>query len=220
MNIYSDIFFWLGGVLTETIPELTRAALFPEAGGYEAVKMQQQIRDLIEDLSLGKITSMQYCEQAIARCESSMTVSGLNRLIIDTASLQQSVADMVVEIPEASERWLIVDFPVDWFSELANRLKIYSLFPENRAIFTAELKIKRMVPDIFYHLPPKAGRAMDDCIVIDPVSARAVEAMKHGLATIIYVYPERLKHELAMQGIWQTDAEVLHPTSSERVKIE
>jgi len=220
MNIYSDIFFWLGGVLTDTIPELTRAALFPEAGGHEAVKMQQQIRDLIEDLSLGKITSKEYCEQAIARCESSMTVSSLNRLIIDTASLQQSVADMVVEILEASERWLIVDFPVDWFSELANRLKIYSLFPENRAIFTAELKIKRMVPDIFYHLSPKAGRAMDDCIVIDPVSARAVEAMKHGLATIIYVYPERLKHELAMQGLWQTDAEVLHPTSSERVKIE
>lgn len=220
MNIYSDIFFWLGGVLTETIPELTRAALFPEAGGYVAVKMQQQIRDLIEDLSLGKITSMEYCEQAIARCESSMTVSGLNRLIIDTASLQQPVVDMVVEIPDAYERWLIVDFPVDWFSELAKRLKIFSIFLENRVIFTEALKIQRMVPEVFYHLPSRAGRSQDDCIVIDPVSARAVEAMKHGLATIIYVYPERLKHELAMQGIWQTDAEVLHPTSSERVKIE
>ena len=219
MKIYSDIFFWQGGVLTELLPELNKAALFPEADGHEAVKKQQQIRDLIEDLSLGKTTSREYCERAIAQCESSITASNLNRLIIDTASLIQPVADMVVEIPEAYERWLIVDFPIDWFSELANCLKIDSLFPHNRTIFTAELKIQRMVPEVFYHLPSIAGRAMDDCIVIDPVSARAVEAMKHGLAAIIFVYPERLKHELAMQEIWQTDADVLHPTSSERVNF-
>jgi hypothetical protein len=219
MKIYSDIFFWLGGVLTETIPELTRSALFPEADGHEAVRMQQKIRDLIMNLSLGKITSREFCERAIARCESSIPVSNLDRLIVDTASLKQPVADMVVEIPEAYERWLIVDFPIDWFRELANRLKIDSLFPFNRTIFTVELEIQRMVPEVFYHLPSRAGRAMDDCIVIDPVSARAVEAMKHGLAAIIFVYPERLKHELAMQGIWQTDANVLHPTSSERVNF-
>jgi hypothetical protein len=74
-----------------------------------------------------------------------------------------------------------------------------------------------MTPDIFYHLPQKAGRRMDDCIVIDANSARAVQSMKVGLASIIYVYPQRLKLELALQEIWRTDADVMHPTSSERV---
>jgi hypothetical protein len=219
MNCYSDIFFWLSGVLTESLPELNKAALFPEAGGHEAVRKQQLIRDLIEDLSLGKISSQEYCEQAIARCAAGMTSSNLEQLMLDLATLRQPVAEIVERIPEAHTRWLIVDFPVNWFKELADRLKIYSLFPENQIVFTAMFQMQRMVPDIFYFLPSKAGRAMKDCIVIDPISARAVEAMKHGLATIIYVYPERLKHEFAMQGIWQTDTEVIHPSSSERVNI-
>ena len=219
MNYYSDIFFWLGGVLTESLPELNKAALFPEAGGHEAVRKQQLIRDLIEDLSLGKISPQEYSKQAIARCGAGMKSSNLEQLVLDLATLRQPVADIVERIPEAYERWLIIDYPVNWFKELADRLKLYSLFPENRTIFTAKFKIQRMVPEVFYFLPSNAGRAMKDCIVIDPISARAVEAMKHGLATIIYVYPERLKHEFAMQGIWQTDTEVIHPSSSERVSI-
>lgn len=219
MNFYSDIFFWLGGVLTESLPDLSRSALFPEAVGHEAVSKQQQIRGLIEDLTLGKISSEKFCEQAVAQYDSSLNASELKKLITHTAAIRQPVADIVGRIPDVHRRWLIVDFPADWFSELANRLEIHALFPEDQIIFTAELNIQRMVPEVFYHLPTKAGRAMKDCLVIDPVSARAVEAMKHGLATIIYVYPERLKHELAMQGIWQTDSEILHPTSSERVNI-
>jgi hypothetical protein len=54
---------------------------------------------------------------------------------------------------------------------------------------------------------------MDDCLVIDPDSARSVEAMKHGLATIIYVYPERLKHEAGFAGIRQTECQCSAPNA-------
>jgi hypothetical protein len=60
---------------------------------------------------------------------------------------------------------------------------------------------------------------MQDCIIIDGDASRAVQSLKHGLASISYVYLQRLKLELALQEIWQTDADVMHPTSSERVKF-
>jgi len=108
---------------------------------------------------------------------------------------------------------------VDWYAEVSKRLGLASLFPEGRIVLTSELKLPRMVPEVFYHLPACADRSMDECIAIDTLSGRAVESMRHGLASIIYVYPERLKLELALQGIYQTEADVMHPTSSERAKI-
>jgi hypothetical protein len=106
-----------------------------------------------------------------------------------------------------------------WWQELAARWQIYPLFPETRTILISEMKLRRMVPDIFYHLPARAGRSADECLTVDALSARAVESMRHGLASIIYVYPERLKLELALQGILATEADVMHPASSQRVRI-
>jgi hypothetical protein len=47
----------------------------------------------------------------------------------------------------------------------------------------------------------------------------AVEAVRHQLASIVYVYPQRLVHELALQKILLLDADVMHPTSSDRIAI-
>jgi FMN phosphatase YigB (HAD superfamily) len=219
MKVYSAIFFWFGGVLTASLPERTLAELMPGVKGNAVIPVRQNIRSLAGELTLGKITSQQFCQQAIAVCQSSLDAAELASRIIAAASLNESVTGLIAKIPATYERWLVVDYPADWYQELAARWKLDSLFQENRTVFSAELKLLRTIPEIFYLLPQKAGRAMDDCLVIDPESARSVEAMKHGLATIIYVYPERLKHELALQGIWQTEANVLHPAASERVSL-
>jgi hypothetical protein len=76
-----------------------------------------------------------------------------------------------------------------------------------------------MVPDVFYRLPQGAARPMQDCIIIDGNAGRAVHSIRHGLASIFYVYLQRLKLELALQEILPTNADVMHPTSSERVKL-
>lgn len=219
MKVYSAIFFWFGGVLTASLLERTLAELIPGVKGNAVIPFRQKIRSLAGDIPMGKIASQQYCQQAITVCQSNLGAPELASKISAAASLNESVAGLIARVPASYERWLVVDYPADWYQELAARWKLGSLFQENRTVFTAQLKLLRLIPDIFYHLPQEAGRAMDDCLVIDPESARSVEAMKHGLATIIYVYPERLKHELALQGIWQTEANVLHPAASERVSL-
>ncbi len=219
MKIFSDIFFWFGGLLTETLPELTEAILFPGVKDRDAVTVQQQMRELDYVRALGKITSRDYCEQTIALGDMELIFSDLERKIIDLASCRQPIVDIISTIHEEYRCWLIVDYPSDWFRELSTHWNIHSLISKDRLIFSSELNLSRMVPEIFYHLPHQAGRGMDDCIVIDPDTSRAVESMRHGLVSIIYAYPERLKHELALQGILQTDEDVLHPTSSERVIV-
>jgi hypothetical protein len=219
MKIYSAVFFWFGGILTQTVTELTVAELLPDAKGHAALKIKGQIRGLAEELSIGKITLSVYCKQAIALCGSREAVSDLKHNITASAPLRYPIAELIGKIPDTYERWLVVEFPMEWYEELSARWKISSLFSENRIVITSQLELKRMVPDIFYLLPRIARRTIEECVIVDALSARAVEAIKHGLASIIYVYPERLKLELALQGIWPTDADVMHPTSSERVKF-
>jgi hypothetical protein len=219
MKIYDAVFFWFGGVLTGTVAELTVGELMPDAKGHEALKTRQRIGELAEELSLGRIAASDYSEQTIALCDASVEPSELYRRIIESASLRQPIAELIERMPASYERWLIVDFPADWYQAVSQRWSVHSLFSEERTLVTSELKLSRMVPEVFYHLPSIAGRSMDECIIVDACSARAVQSMEHGLASIIYVYPERLRLELALQGIWQTEADVMHPTSSERVEI-
>jgi hypothetical protein len=219
MKIYNAIFFWLGGVLTETVSERTAAELIPGMKGHEGIHLRQQLRGLADALTLGKLTPAAYCEQAVASCQANLSASALEDRIVETTAVRLPLAELVGKLPESYERWLVVDYPPTWYEKLSARWQIPGLFPHQRLVLTADLGLVSLTPDIFYLLPQAAGRPMDECIAVDALSARAVAAMKHGLATIFYVYPERLKLELALQGIWQTDVDVMHPTSSERVKF-
>ncbi len=219
MKIYDAVFFWLGGVLLPTLPELTMAELTPGLKGHDFVHLRQQLSALAEEAALGKISAMAYCEGAIAACQATVTPDTLEQKIIAGASLRQPLAHMISEISNRYERWLVVDYPQAWFEKLADRAQIESLFPGNRLIFTDQLELLSMEPDVFYRLPQKAARSMSECIIIDGNSGRAVRSMKHGLTSVFYVYVQRLKLELALQEIWQTNVDVMHPTSSERVKL-
>jgi hypothetical protein len=218
MKIYDSIFFWLGGVLTDTLAERTAAELIPGVKGHDGIHLRQQLRALADELALGTLTPADYCQQAVAICQSAMIAADLERRILATP-IRPPMADLVSKLPSAYERWLVVDYPPAWYEKLAADWQIPSLFPYGRVISIPDLGLVNVTPDIFYRLPQAVGRRMDECIVVDGLSARTVAAMKHGLAAVFYVYPERLKLELALQNIWQTNADVMHPTSSERVNF-
>lgn len=219
MKIYKAVFFWFGGVLTETLPVQTVAEFMPEAEGHQALKARQQLRGAAESLVLGKIAPSDYCAEVVKVCGLNLTAADVERRLLDSAPLDQAMADLIASIPGTYERWLVVDYPADWYQTLSKRWNLGAMFSEDRLIFLSEMKLVTLVPDIFYRIPQAVGHDIDDCIVIDANAGRAVKAMKHGLATIIYVYPGRLKLELALQGIWQTEADVMHPTSSQRVEV-
>jgi hypothetical protein len=219
MKIYDAVFFWLGGVLLPMLPELTMNQLTPELRGHGFVHTRQQLRALAEEAALGKIKGIDYCAGALEVCQSEMDASALEDRLIAAASLRQPLAQMIGEIPSRYECWLVVDYPLEWYQALADREQLESLFPAGRQIFTSQLGLLSMVPDAFYRLPQAAKRPMQDCIIIDGNTGRAVQSVRNGLASIYYVYLQRLKLELALQEILPTSADVMHPTSSERVKL-
>jgi hypothetical protein len=133
--------------------------------------------------------------------------------------LNPAVIQLIEEIPDSYQKWVIVDYPKTWIERAHHTGEITEQFPEDRRILASSLKAKHFGPEFFSAIASQAGLQLSDCLLVDADSARAVAAIRHGLASIIYVYPEHLKHELALQGIIQTDTEVLHPSSSERVEI-
>ena len=76
-----------------------------------------------------------------------------------------------------------------------------------------------MIPNVFDYITLASGHSLDECVLIDSVSSRAVKAVRHGLSSIIYVYPDRLEHEFALRGMLETEEEILHPETSKRVDI-
>lgn len=219
MVTYKAIFFWLGGVLTDPIEEVTLDALAPKAVLKVSHATKLKLRQLAEQLSLGRISPSDYCQRALQMSKLKLDAGELEGRIIEKVALRPPVMDLLAAIPPTYERWLLSQYPMQWFSTFSRRMALSDHFPHERTMYISEIGLERIVPDLFSALPKIADCTVNECLMIDGMSARAVAAVRHGLASIIYIYPERLKHELALQGILKTASEVLHPHASERVNI-
>lgn len=215
----NTIFVWFGGVVTNTIPELTMQSLRLAPSTDEYKQKTGEINDLADKLSLGIISSQSYCESVIYYSHASLDINTLEDLITNSASLNSPCLDLINSIPGNFEKWLISDFPEEWFQKIASRTELSAYFSSDQTIFTIKGGFERMVPGVFDYLAKVSGKTLDECILIDSKSSRAVKAVRYGLSAIIYVYPERLEHEFALRGIFETNVEVLHPQISKRVEI-
>jgi hypothetical protein len=213
------LLIWFGGVVTELISEITIAGLKSEQSVRDFFKQRSEIKQLAEELSLGLRSTHSYCESVIQTTNSSLDVNALEPLILSRASLNKSVLNLFNSIPEKFEKWLISDYPESWFQILSSRMGLLEQFPLDQTIFTSQGGLAAMVPDVFDYITSASGHSLDECVLIDSISYRSVQAVRFGLSAIIYVYPERLEHELALRGILETQEEVLHPQTSRRVDI-
>jgi len=217
MPPFNTLLFWLGGVLTESIAELTIGALKPGFGPNERLQWKPAIDPLAVDLILGLIEPGDYCKSVIWACSGKIAREELEARILVRARVRTDVLSVIRRIPAGYEKWLISDFPPPWFAELSDRALIAEIFSPDRMVYTSQLGIKRLNPDIYSSVPAAAKHKMNECIMVDGGSRRAVEGIKRGLVSIIYVYPAQLAHELALQKIIAGEVEVMHPSSSERV---
>lgn len=174
---------------------------------------------LADELSLGLRSTHSYCERVIKITNSDLDVYTLEELIPRRASLNKPVVNLINSIPDKYEKWLIADYPEPWFRDITSREGLSSQFPTDRTIFTWQGGLEELIPDVFDLIARTSDHSLDECVLIDSVSSRAVEAVRHGLSAIIYVYPDRLEHEFALRGILETEEEVLHPDTSRRADI-
>lgn len=193
------IFFWLGGVITQTIPEVVARGLYCHPIEKVNIQARLHLRELVEDLYLGRMTGLSFCERAIEASGISFAAEELEAMIKDTVPLRASVLEVIKELPDTYQLWLISDYPPDWYGAIAERFGLSAYFPEDRLIFTSGCGLPRIVPNIFYYLVRQADQPMEACLMIDGRSARAVEAVKHGLPSAIFVDARRLKLDFILR---------------------
>lgn len=213
------IFIWFGGVVTDLITEITMQSLQIEQNFNGSFRQRSEFNKLADELSLGLRSTHSYCDSVLKSTDSSLDVNTLDEMIPSKASLNKPIMYLIDSIPDKFEKWLISDYPESWFQEITSRTDLSSHFPIDRTIFTSQCDLKEMVPMVFTYIGRTSGHPLDECVLIDSISSRAVKAVRCGLSSIVYVYPERLEHELALRGILETEIEVLHPQTSRRVDI-
>jgi hypothetical protein len=199
MRRIGAVFFWFGGVLTTSIPDLMARQLF--ALPIEKVDMATRLRmrQLEADLSVGRITAQQFCQSLIHENGVSLAAEGLEARVKQTIHLRSDVLAEVEALPSDVERWIICDYPRDWYEAAVNGSRLSANIAADRVVFTAECRLTRLIPDMFYKIVHCAGHSMDTCLMIDAVTPRSVEAIKHGLHAAIYVDAWRLKREFILR---------------------
>lgn len=216
---FQSILFWFDGAFGDSVASVTLKTLRPGISGAEKATLRQKLQAVHQDMAIGKIDATVFCRKAIDLAQANIDASRLVTQIIDGINLNKSLFDIYCQIGTEHDPRVIVDIPQVWFTEVVKRWGVADNFPAPRLIFTETLKLERMLPDIAYHLPRAAGRNMADCILVDPLQMRAVSLHKLGLISTAFVYPRRLKIDLALQGIWKTNEDVYHPKAGTRANL-
>lgn len=216
---FQSILFWFDGSFSESVASRTLRFLQPEFSGAEKVTLLEKLQVLQQDLAIGKLEADVFCQKAIEIAGASTTPEQLSAVLQGSAELNKGFFDIYSQISAENDPHVIVDIPAVWFTALIQHWGVASSFPAGRLIFTEQFKLDRMLPDIAYYIPRAAGRSMEDCILVDPLQMRAVVLHKLGLVSTAFVYPRRLKIDLALQGIWKTNEDVYHPKAGARTNI-
>jgi hypothetical protein len=216
---YQSILFWFDGLFVDSIASLTLSALKPDLTGGEKISLRQKLQALQKELTIGKIDAEDFCRQAGEVSGVKISTGNLVKSILEKGVLHQEFYAIYNQIAPEHDPKVVVDIPREWFDQMISQWKVESSFPENRLIFTEQFNLKRIYPDIFYFIPQAIGRRMDECLMVDPQQMRAVAAHKLGLASATYVYPRRMKIDLAISGIWKTAEDVYHPKAGGRPNL-
>ncbi len=209
MSKIHAVFFWFGGVLAPSIPEVMARTLFNLP--LEKVNVQARLRmlQLTTDLGLGCISAQEFCDILIQEYNHALTVEGLETAIKNAVELRRDVLDVIADLPGDVERWILCDYPKEWY-ESARHGSVNDGLPD-RALFTSEGRLSRLTPDIFYHLSRASGHPLNTCLMIDQMTPRAVDAIKHGLHAAIFVDSWRLRREFVLRRMLPPPPGFVHP---------
>jgi hypothetical protein len=193
------LLFWFGGVIAPELSRLVAQVILNSPIEQVPSATRLRLRELATDLALGRIWPDDFCN-AIAQ-ETGSTLNGEQIAAQITAALQPDAAviAMIDELPAEYERWLICDYPVDWFDAVWEQIN--TRFSHDRVIFTLDAELSRFAPDVFYHVARAAGQPLDMCLMIDENSKRAVEAVSCRMHSTIHVDAVRTRRDFVLRRI-------------------
>ncbi len=211
MPTIEAVFFWLGGVLTETIPEAVARLLYQRPLAKLPIDDRLLMRQLVDSLYIGETSALSFLERMIEQSTISYHSQRLATEIQATTPLRDGVLAIVDALPATCDRWLLFDYPAEWSQVLGSRLGLATRFSADQILYLTRSGLHQLVPDVFYYLVRQAGKHLDNCLVIDSNSARAVQGIRHRLQSTIYVDVGRLRRDLVLRRLLPQPAGFVMP---------
>lgn len=193
------VFFWLSGVYTQPFISLAAQALNQTGGRAINPLALPQYAALIEQLVIGQIDGYEFCQRIGESAGIASHPSALADAILGSVTPSPVALTATGLLPTAFQRWLVVDLPVDWFESLAGRLGLGDCFSPEKRIFLPTSRLPQLIPDVFYHMAYCAQLPIQECLLIDASARRAVQALRHGLSTEIFLDGRQLERAFILR---------------------
>ena len=100
---------------------------------------------------------------------------------------------------ENYDLWLISDYPPEFQDIIFDKNNFEDYFSSEKTIRCSELQSARVKPDIYYFAVNKSGYPMSNCLLVDSNTPRAVESVRIGFSSIIYIDLQRFRRELVLR---------------------
>lgn len=211
------VFFWLGGVIAETIPEVTARVLYNQPIEKLDIQTRLRFRKFAQELCLGRMTGMAFCQEVSRDNRVALSAEALESAIKEGVRTRSSVLEVLAELCHAYQPWLISDYPPEWYEAIEARVRLSTYFSKDHLVFTSSCQLTRMVPDLFYYLAWRANQPIEACLVIDGIPKRAVQALQHGVPSAIFVNADRLKFEFVLRRMLPSPPGFVHPGDSQEL---
>ncbi|MBL8153797.1 MAG: hypothetical protein JNM70_06400 [Anaerolineae bacterium] len=190
--------FWLEGVLAPSLADLCAVICFAKPIASVDIQPRLGLRAAIEQLALGHLQPLDFCQQVVEISGVALTAPALEAALLERLRLRDDVSPILADLPAPVARWLVTGLPRRWIEATVSQ-PLQKLIPPDRWLFTAEIGLPRLIPDLFAAWIDRAGLPMSACMIVDAITPNAVEAIRHGLHSAIYVDARRLRREFVLR---------------------
>lgn len=193
------VFFWMTGVITPNLLTLATRALAnlgkPEANLLALPGWSW----LVQGLACGQVDGPAFCTAICQQCGLVIPAGELERQILAQLTPGSKVLETINLLPEAYERWLVVDLPRAWLDAAAGRVGLEPSFQAGRQVVLPESGLAETMPAALDYLAGKAHIPLAEGLLIDASNRRAVQALRHGMQAAIFLDARRLEREFILR---------------------
>lgn len=195
-----SLIFWMGGLVTPSLLEGCNNAL--EEMGQTGINLPAipGFEQLSEKLALGQIDDLQFFNEIFAAGKISLDAGDILPKVKERMLPDPRTLAAINLLPAKYQRWLICEFPQDWYEQISKKHGLNGIFNDDHVIFLSKTGLERITPEIFDFLPERVGDTLENCLYFDRDPKRVIAAINRTFPAVIYVDPTRLEREFVMRN--------------------
>jgi len=195
-----SIIFWMGGVITQSLLEVTTQVIEARSKKNVNLLALPRFQELCEQFTLGKIDDLQFFTEIISHGKFGLDPATIPSQAIEVLKPEPRTLAAIGLLPPKYQRWLLCEYPRSWYEQIAKKYGMESYFPSDHVIILPDSGLEQIAPKIFDFLPVRVGDTLENCLYFDKDPKRVIAAINRMFPAVIYVDPSRLEREFVMRN--------------------